>query len=150
MKKIFILFLTITFLFTQTSIASERMGLVKSSWRKFLKALRKPSLKERAGTQLRAKPKPEELVLRKLSKEEILKRIKDTLETWPEIKGFIPELENTDLEKLDKEALIKIYNRVNIERVRLGIERMEGEWRQQSYRRGFRNHPELIPFPPGP
>lgn len=150
MKKIFILFLTITFLFTQTSIASERMGLVKSSWRKFLKALRKPSLKERAGTQLRAKPKPEELVLRKLSKEEILKRIKDTLETRPEIKGFIPELENTDLEKLDKEALIKIYNRVNIERVRLGIERMERRMEATKLSEGVPEPPRAYTIPARP
>lgn len=139
--RIFVFALIISFVFTQTSIASGRMGLVKSSWRKFLKALRKPSLKERDGTQLRAKPKPEELVLRELSKEEILRRIKYMLETSPEIADFIPELKDIDLEKLDKENLIKIHNRINIERIRIQTERIE---RQLEATRAS----ERIPKPP--
>ena len=113
MKKIFILFLTITFLFVQASFAEEKVGSVKTGWRKFLGVFKKPFLK------------PEKSPLERFTKEEILRRIKYMLETSPEIADFIPELKDIDLEKLDKENLMKIHNRINIERIRIQTERME-------------------------
>ncbi|MEE9500035.1 MAG: hypothetical protein V3V42_01940 [Candidatus Omnitrophota bacterium] len=142
MKKIFILFLTITFLFVQISLAEERLGSVKTRWREFLGIFKKPPQKETR--------EPTKVSLDELTTEEILKRIKHMLETWPEIKGFIPELENTDLEKLDKEALIKIYNRVNIERVRLGIERMERRMEATKLSEGVPEPPRAYTIPARP
>ena len=142
MKKIFILFLTITFLFVQISLAEERLGSVKTRWREFLGIFKKPPQKETR--------EPTKVSLDELTKEEILRKIKYMLETWPEMKGFIPELENTDLEKLDKEALIKIYNRVNIERVRLGIERMERRMKATKPSEGVPELPRTYTLPAGP
>ncbi|UCD55071.1 MAG: hypothetical protein JSV93_06070 [Candidatus Omnitrophota bacterium] len=111
--RIFILFLIIIFLFTQVSLAEERVGPIKARWRKFLRIFRKPPLK------------PERPPLEELTEEEILRRIKYMLETSPEIADFIPELKNMDLEELDKENLIKIHNRINIERIRIQTEKMQ-------------------------
>ena len=115
--KIVALFLIAALLCTQASFAEERVGFAKTRWRRFLGIFKKPSQEESR--------EPTKASLDELTKEEMLKRIKHILETWPEIKGFIPELKDIDLEKLDEEALIKIYNRVNIERVRLRTERIE-------------------------
>ncbi len=128
--RIFILFLLIvSFISLQTSLAEERVGSVKTRWRKFLGIFKKPFLK------------PEISPLEKLTKEEILRRIKYMLETSPEIADFIPELKDIDLEKLDKENLIKIHNRINIERIRIQTERIE---RQLEAARAS----ERIPKPP--
>lgn len=115
--KIIPLFLVVTFLFLQGSAASEEVGPVKKRWRKFLSDLKKPAEGKVPATVKTA--------LDKLTEKEILKRIKYMLETSPEIMDFIPELKELDLETLDKGSLIKIHNRINIERIRIQTDRIQ-------------------------
>jgi len=139
--KIIALFLIAALLCTQTSFAEDKAGPIKKRWRKFLSVFKKPSQEERGMTKAS---------LDELTKEEILKRIRYTLETWPEIKAFIPELENMDLEKLDKKALIKIYKRINIERIRLRTERIERQLKATKASKGVPEAPPTYMIPAGP
>jgi len=97
-----------------------------------------------------------------LSQEEIAQRIKYMLEVTPESASFIPELKIThddegnildvmynmngtfeNIEKLDKDILVRLHNRVNNERVRIQNERIQ---RQLEAIRAAQN----IPTPPPP
>lgn len=105
---------------------------------------------------------PEGSPFESLSQEEIAQRIKYMLEAVPESAQFIPELKIThddegsildvaynvdgifeNIEKLDKDVLIRIHNRINNERVRIQNERIQ---RQLQAQRAGQN----IPKPPPP
>ena len=138
--KVVALFLITVLLCTQVSFAEDKAGPIKKRWREFLGGFKKPSQEEKSR-------KPRKSHLDRLTKKELLKRIKDMLETWPELKGFIPGLENMDLEKLDKEALMKIYKRINIERIRLRTERIERQIKAAKISEGVPEPPQIYTLP---
>ena len=177
MKKIivsvFLIFVLVNLLFTGLSFAEEKVGVVKKSWRSFLGVFKKdkkeePALKEEkivkpelpkevkeAQEKMKARPSFEDM-----TNDEIIDRIKYSLEAMPEIMNFIPDLSITkkedgevesiqykqdgvskDLKDLDKDTLRKLYGRVNSERVRIQTERIQ---RQLDAIRASQN----IPKPP--
>lgn len=98
--------------------------------------------------------------LKSISKKELKERIKTILEFTPEINDFIPELKILrgaegditgidykidgffrSIEKLDKEALLKVYGRISNEMTRIQSERIQ---RQLEAMRASQN----IPKPP--
>lgn len=143
-KKRYIIIVTsllaASLLFAEVSFAQERVGLVKTAWRKFLNVFRKPAAKETHKPEA----EPRKSALAELSEEELRERIRRLLEISPEIADFIPELKLSrdeegniikveyekrgtlkNIEELDKETLIRIHNRVNNERVRIQTERIQ-------------------------
>ncbi|MGB2705720.1 MAG: hypothetical protein WBC74_02550 [Candidatus Omnitrophota bacterium] len=88
--------------------------------------------------------KPKKSPWDEITKDEICERIKHMLEISPEAADFIPKLKIAtdkegniteikynidgifkDIKELDKETLIKIHNRINIERTRIQTERIQ-------------------------
>ena len=99
-----------------------------------------------------------------MTEEGIRERIKRMVQVSPEAVNFIPELKVTfdkdgevlnitykvdgvakDLEGLDKGTLIKLHNRINIERVRIQTERIQ---RQLNAARASQQVPRPPPAPP--
>ncbi len=168
-----LLFLAISFLSAQGSFAQEeKKGFVKVVWNKILNIIKHPIKEIIPGPPVKPEPKPEPALGEKgsassaLSEKELRERIKVSLEASPEAADFMPELKVTTdkdgniteirynvsgvfmgIETLDKETLVKMYNRINIERVKMRTERIQ---KQLEVIRSSRNvqAPPRIYMPP--
>ena len=125
--------------------------------------------KEAVSEKPPAEEKTEKHSLAEMPKEEIIERIHQMLKISPEIYDFIPELKAVfdkernvvsvsyksedsfvDLDALDKDTLVKVYIRVNNERIRIQTERIQ---RQLEAVRASQNIPKTPPqvhIPPRP
>ena len=80
--------------------------------------------------------------LQALSKEELIERIRYMLEVMPEIEDLLPGIKGKDLQKMDKDTLIALHNRINNERVRIQTERIQ---RQLEAVRASQHRPPQAP-----
>ena len=129
----------------------KKIGFVKSSWRKFLNFLKKtrktevikPAQPEKTDVTIEPEVEKEKRSLIDLDKQGLIEKIKYMLDINMEIPDFIPELRVKrdkaneiikieykiggifkNIENLDKEILIKVYNRINNEHIKLQNDRM--------------------------
>ena len=170
--RILTLCLAMVFLFSTGSFSEEKKeGVVKGLWNKTLNVVKHPIQELTSIPQ--GKPAPEtppapdekkKSPWDDMTEEEIRERVKNMVQVSPEAVNFIPELKIAfdkdgqiakityevegvakDVKELDKNTLIKLHNRINIERVRIQTERIQ---RQLNATRASRQIPRPPPQPP--
>jgi len=136
MLKLFVLLAMISVACTTTLFAEENPGFAKRMWRKFIN--RNNQTQEVKKTPVSKEP------VKELSNEEMIERMKNMIEVYPEIKESVPGLkiaygkedavegvelvvdgESKQLSELDDDTLKKLYSRIANERTRLYAERIQ-------------------------
>lgn len=173
--RILILYLAMVFLFSTASFSEEKKeGAIKGLWNKALNVVRHPiqeliPIPQRKAA-LETEPAPDEKKRspwEDMTEEEIRERIKNMIEISPEVVNFIPGLKVTfdedgeilkityeveglakDLKELDKEALIRLHNRLNSERVRIQTERIQRQLDASRAAQRVHRTPQPPPTPP--
>ena len=163
------------FLFSTASFSEEKKeGAVKGLRNKALNAVKRPMQEPAPIPQRKGAPETEPAPDEKkkspwedMTEEEIRERVRNMVQGSPEVVNFIPELKvafdkdgqivkityevegvTKDVKELDKDTLIKLHNRINIERVRIQTERIQRQLDQARAAQRAQQIPKPPPVPP--
>jgi len=156
-------------LFSSNVFGEEKTGFIKRAWRKLIHKKTEAVSNE---ITLQEQGVSEELPVEgspweKVTNEEIIDMIKGAVKHFPEARSAIPKLKVVedkegniekmeyeadggfaDLQEMDKETLIELYNKISIERTNLQVERIHSQLQTVQMSQRIPQVPQTPPQPP--